>query len=234
MTPRSPGRGPTLVAAPFMASATGEMVQLLTPRQQAQLAEIGEQIIAPRGHVFYREGTPAKWLYFCQEGAVKAYRELPSGTQRIKSFLFGGDVFGLAEAGQYMNSARALTRVVYYRIPTADLAALLQRDAALEYQFLMKVTHALRASQRRAIMMGRRDTPGRLAMFLVMMRRRLPGSPVIPLPMSRTDIAGYIGHSLEAVSRAASRLVKQGIIAIDRNQVRILDPIQLERLASNV
>lgn len=227
------GRGPILLATPFL-SGTTELVQLLTPNQQAQLAKLGEVMTVPRGHIFYRSGTPAKWMFLCQEGAVKSYRELPSGTQRIKAFLFGGDIFGLAEAGQYVNTVRALTRVTCYRIPVRDLMELLQHDAALEFHFLAKVTHALRTAERKAIMMGRRDTPGRLAMFLVMLRRRLPGSPVVPLPMSRTDIAGFLGHSLEAVSRAASRLSKQGIIAVDRNQVKILDPIQLERLAANV
>jgi CRP-like cAMP-binding protein len=234
MTTRPPvGRGPILLAAPFMGGTT-ELVQLLTPSQQAQLAKIGELITVERGHVFYKSGAPAQWMFLCQEGAVKSYRELPSGTQRIKAFLFAGDIFGLAEAGRYVNTVRALTRVTCYRIPLKDLTALLQRDAALEFHFLAKVTHALRTAERKAIMMGRRDTPGRLAMFLLMLRRRLPGSPVVPLLMSRTDIAGFLGHSLEAVSRAATRLSKQGIIALDRNQVRILDPIQLERLASNV
>ena len=233
MVSRSTGKGPILLAAPFMGGTT-ELVQLLTASQQSQLAEIGEQITVPRGHVFYRNGTPAKWLFFLQEGAVKSFRELPSGTQRIKAFLFSGDIFGLAEAGQYVNTVRALTRVTCYRVPLHALIELLQRDAALEYHFLAKVTHALRTAERKAIMMGRRDTPGRLAMFLVMLRRRLPGSTVLPLMMSRTDIAGFLGHSLEAVSRAASRLAKQGIIAVDRNQVKILDPVQLERLAANV
>jgi CRP-like cAMP-binding protein len=235
MTPRAAAdRGPLLVAAPYMATGAGEVVQLLTAKQREQLIDIGEKQVAPVGHMFYRQGTPAKALFCCTEGAVKTYRELPSGTQRITAFLFGGDVFGMAEAGTYVNTARALTRVVVYRLPVAELSALLQRDAALEYHFLVKVTHELRRAQKRAIMMGRPDAAGRLAMFLVMMRRRLPNAAVIPLPMSRTDVAGYIGHSLEAVSRAATRLARQGIIAIDRHQVKILDPLQLERLASNV
>jgi len=125
-----------------------------------------------------------------------------------------------------------------YRIDLEQLVELLQRDAALEFQFLVKLTHEIRESQRRVIMLARKDAIGRLAMFFVMLRDRQvesKGSNLVSLPMSRSDIAGFVGHSLETVSRATTRLVKQGMIAFDgRHRLRILDSGRLERIAANV
>jgi CRP-like cAMP-binding protein len=123
-----------------------------------------------------------------------------------------------------------------YRIPLHELNTVLQRDANLQYQFLCKVTHELREAQHRMIVMGRRDAAGRLAMFLAMLRRQLTStSPrdLIPLPMSRSDIAGFLGLSLEAVSRATAQLTRQGIVAFaGRQSARVLDLARFERLAA--
>jgi CRP/FNR family transcriptional regulator len=230
-------RGPSLKAAPFHATGTGEPVRLLSNKQRQELAALGTRVTFSARRVIYREDAIASSLYFCSDGAVKTYRELPGGTRRVMSFLFADDVFGLARAGRYVNTAQAMTETTCYRIPIDELTAVLQQDPALQYQFLHKLTHELREAQRRAIIMGRRDTPGRLAMFLMMLKDRLPESDpdVIPLPMSRSDIAGYLGHSLEAVSRATARLSQKGILAFEgRHAARVLDRARLERLAADV
>jgi len=75
-------------------------------------------------------------------------------------------------------------------------------------------------------------------MFLAMMRkqqRKKATRELIPLPMSRSDVAAFIGHSLEAVSRATTELKTQGIIAFQgAHLVRVLDPVRLDKLASDV
>jgi CRP/FNR family transcriptional regulator len=86
--------------------------------------------------------------------------------------------------------------------------------------------------------MGHRSASGRVAMFLTMLEKHLPDDPsrhVLPLPMSRSDIAGYLGLSPEAVSRAAKDLVSAGIIDFrGGHEVRIMDRKRLERLAADV
>ena len=231
-------QGPALAARRFLNKEEGLVAQILTPRQRQQLLDISTVVKVPKGHYFFREGQAADAVFVCRTGAVKSFRELPSGAKRIKSFLFPRDLFGLAEAGHYVNTARALMPSSCYRIDLEQLVELLQRDAALEFQFLVKLTHEIRESQRRVIMLARKDAIGRLAMFFVMLRDRQvesKGSNLVSLPMSRSDIAGFVGHSLETVSRATTRLVKQGMISFDgRHRLRILDSGRLERIAANV
>ena len=231
-------KGPLLEAAGYVGPGTGDPRKLLTTRQRQQLLSLSTRMTIPRGKVIYREQSAAAAIFFIREGTVKTYRELPSGTRRITMFLFADDLFGLQEDGRYVNTAEAITATTCYRIPREELSQLLQQDANLEYQFLMKLTQIIREGQKRVIMMGRRDAAGRLAMFLTMLRkqqRKKATRESIPLPMSRSDVAAFIGHSLEAVSRATTELKTQGIIAFQgAHLVRVLDPARLERLANDV
>jgi CRP/FNR family transcriptional regulator len=224
---------------PFDHIAEGVATRVLTPRQRQELESLSTLVtINARGTV-YRAGTHAGAVYICREGALKSFRELPSGKRRIMAFLFARDLFGLSERGRYVNTVQALTRTVCYRIPIEPLQAVLRKDAELEFQFLCKVIHELREVQYHTVMVGRRSAAGRVAMFLIMLEKNLSGDAVkrttIPLPMSRSDMAEYLGLSLEAVSRACTKLQKDRLIAFDSSRfVRVLDRARLDRLASDM
>jgi CRP-like cAMP-binding protein len=187
----------------------------LTDRQRQRLLAIATRMKFPARTIVYREGDPGSWLYVNVDGMLKAYRELPSGKRRGLAFLFPKDVFGLAENGRYVNTTKTITATTLYRIPYDELRAMLRHDAALSFLFLCKVTHKLREAQRQVIAIGRRDAAGRVLMFLSMLERHLPPSTRggdLDVPMSRSDIAEYLGLSLEALSRATSKLATQGIL----------------------
>ena len=230
--------GPTLRAVPFLPGDSKTPSELLTPRQRRQLASIATRMRVPARRLLYREGAVANWAFIADDGVVKAFRELPSGKRRVSSFLFPGDMFGLAENGRYTGSARTITPVTVYRFNMETLSAVLRRDAELQFQLFSKVTDQLRASNRRAILLGRRDAAGRFAMFLAMLLRHPPCTPAsttIPLPMSRSDIADYLGLSPEAVSRATRSLTSDGIVSFhDRHTVRIRDRAAFDRLVAEI
>ena len=111
-------------------------------------------------------------MFAINEGCVKCYRELPSGKRALCAFLFGQDLFGLAENGRYMNTVQAITNVTLYRLSLVELTRLMKHDGDLQFQFLSKVTHELREAHRRAILINRRDAVGRFATFIAMMGSR--------------------------------------------------------------
>ena len=230
-------QGPSIVAVPFVETATPNETVVLTPRQRQQLVQIGVRLQLPARKVIYREGAAADSVFAVMEGVVKSYRELRSGKRAVCAFLFQRDLFGLAERGRYVNCSQAVTPVVLYRLSMSQLTVLLKQDAELQFQFLAKVTHELRESQRRALLISRRDAAGRLAMFIELMaarRGRLAGRErEVALPMSRTDIANYLGLSLESVSRAATQLRRRGLVRFDTpHLVRIVDPAALAEVAA--
>jgi CRP/FNR family transcriptional regulator len=236
--PAPPG-GPSLRAGPFGHAASGTATQLLSDRQRAQLAAVAACLRLPAKTLIYPAEAPANSIWIVESGVVKSTRELPSGRRHITAFLFAGDLFGLAENGKYVNSIRAVTAATVYRIARETLTEILKRDGELEFQFLCKVAHELREVQRRSIIIGRRDAPGRLAMFIALLARNEVGSDttddLIPAPMSRLDIAEYLNLTPEAVSRATQRLAKDGVAVFQsRHMVRILDWGKFDRLVAAV
>lgn len=211
---------------------------LLTEHQRKLLRLIATDLHLPRRSLVYEEGAPADFVYIVGEGTAKAYRDFASGKRRIVNFLAARDLFGLAENGRYLNTVETVTPCVIHRMAVHDVLAAFQTDPNLEYRFLLKVTQELRDAQRQAIMTGRRDASGRVAMLLAQFERD-PCAPAPPgeiaLPMSRSDLADYLGLSLEAVSRACREMRDSGILAFpSRTRARVLDRERFERLISSL
>ena len=228
--------GPSLRAVPFQRAGP-EPIELLSEAQREELARHAAVRTLAARTVVYRAGAAAASVFIVGGGVVKSFRELPSGRRRIAAFLFARDVFGLAEAGRYVNWVQTITPVRLYELDLDTLTGLFKRDADLEFQFLCKAVHVLREAQHHNIIVGRRDAPGRVAMLLVLLLRqsgRTHGQRDVAIPMTRSDIANYLGLSLEAVVRATRRLERQGIVEFGRHQARIIDRQRFEVLASNV
>ncbi len=233
-TPLVTAGEPALQAVPFLPPIRPE-APLLTDSQRLRLAAIASRVeIAPRA-VIYRDDAPATNVFIIAEGVVKAFKDMPSGRRWVTAFLYPADVFGLAENGRYIRTAQAVTRATLYQFSVDVLIETLKSDGDLQFKFLCKITHELREAQRQTITIGRRDAVGKLAMFIRELERQHSGSRDIDLPMSRSDIASYLGLSLESVSRASRALERRGIVCFPgRHLVRILDPVQFERIESRL
>jgi CRP/FNR family transcriptional regulator len=224
---------PMLLSAP--AFGTGLEPRPLTPRERQKLANAATRLQLPDGFVIYREGDPAESIFINGGGVVVSYKELPSGQRRVAGFRFHTDLLGLADEGAYVNTTRAVTPVTLFRIPAATLVEILKHDAELEFQFLCKVVDNLREAQRKSIIVARRDAAGRVAMFLDLLqktgRTKQPRSRV-ELPMTRSDMAGFLNLTLESVSRACRRLSDQGIVTFDRDAARIVNRRRFDEMVA--
>ncbi|HKE86798.1 MAG TPA: Crp/Fnr family transcriptional regulator [Vicinamibacterales bacterium] len=238
--PPSTDSGPSLRAVPFFAQSDAGPVSLLNRRQRQRLTEISTRVRVPPRMVLYREDTVATTMFFNAGGVVKTFRDLPSGRRWVTGFFFPEDVFGLAQNGVYVRTAQTVTEATLYRVKTEVLAELLRNDPDLEYQFLVKAAHELREAQRQALVVGRRDAVGRVAMFIRQLEQRgvrhaSGGGLEIDMPMTRSDVANYLGLSPEAVSRATRMLERRGIVKFtERHRVRIVDRLQFDRLVARV
>ena len=229
----SPDLVPTLRAIP--SRAQGAPAELLTPAQRRRIAAIATvELVAPRALIF-RADDLAEHVFINGGGVVKTVHDLASGRRRITAFWFARDIFGLAEQGRYLYTTMAVTAVKLYRIRRDDLERALLEDALLQFQFLAKVTYELREAQRRQLLLVRKDAIGRVAMFLKALERQGPAGDVIDVPMSRSDIANYLGITLEAVSRSTRKLHDMGIVSLpDRHAARVLDRARFEQLVARV
>jgi CRP/FNR family transcriptional regulator, anaerobic regulatory protein len=207
---------------------------LLTDAQRRRLAEAATLLQLPARAIIYRNGEPADSIFINAGGVVTSFKDMPSGKRRVAGFRYYADIFGLADHGKYVNTTRAVTPVTIYKIPLETLTALLRQDADLEFQFVCKLVHELRQSQRKAIIVARRDASGRMAMFVDMLRKTPvnEGRPhdLVEMPMTRSDIGDYLNLAHESVSRATRRLSNMGIIEFKKGTAQILDRVRFDKL----
>ncbi|PKU26278.1 Crp/Fnr family transcriptional regulator [Telmatospirillum siberiense] len=195
---------------------------LSTQQFRRFMTVLGQASIDP-GVTIFREGDPALNLYTITAGAVKLYKLLSDGRRQITAFLFPGDFFGLSVHEGYAYTAESMTPVVLCRFPRRKLEALFDELPMLEKKLLGATTQELAAAQEQMLLLGRKTARERVATFLVVLWRRLGDkTPVFALPMSRSDIADFLGLTIETVSRTLTGLKRDGLIALpDANHVAI-------------
>lgn len=209
----------------------------LDPREQARMASIMSTVEISTHASVFDEAEPAHSVYNVTAGVLKIYKLLPDGRRQITGFLFPGDFLGLMHNDVYAYSAEALTPTKLCRFSREKLEALLTEIPHLEQRLLSMASHELAAAQDQMMMLGRKSARERVVSFLLMLsnaaaRRDMPPNPV-SVPMTRTDIADYLGLTIETVSRTLTQLRKQGLIELlDEKLIELKQPKQLAAIAS--
>lgn len=204
-----------------------EIKRLATVRCHAQL---------PGGFTVFREGDPCDHVYSISSGTVKLYKLMPDGRRQIIGFLFSGDLFGLGVGGGYAYTAETVSPTQLCRFTHRKLDHVMAEIPKLERRMFSMTVKDLVAAQEQMLVLGRKTAREKVASFLLRLSRRavlsgLPESPVA-LPMSRADIADYLGLTIETVSRTFTQLKKDGIIGLPASgHVILLDQAGLKSLA---
>lgn len=226
--------GPSISAVPFLHGETGLSTPILSATEQRRLALIATVAHFSRGMPLYQERQDARFIYNIVQGVVKTYNVAREGKATITSFLFAEDLVGLAENGVYVDTAEAVEPVTAYRLPIDQLGTLLRGDAELEMHFLCKVCHELRAAQRHAILLAHHKAKAKIVLFIHVIEAQTQPSNRrrVRLPMQRTDVAGYLGLTVEAVSRALRGLERDGILHFgdDPALIEIVDHRRFDEL----
>lgn len=230
--------GPAIRGVDPWASTAGKVRQLLSEEERARLSVLSSIVRLNKGEEIYREGQRADAVFNIMTGVVKAYKTATDGSEHIAAFLFPDDIFGLSEEGRYTNSTKALTSLVMYRFPVPALRSRLAKDADLEFHVICKLMHELRETQRHAFLLARRRALPKVAMFLQLLETLQSSKGErkadIYLPMNRSDIAEYLGMSLEAVSRAFRGLTTRGIIkSRNRQHLKIVDRGTFDKISAD-
>src|ERR1700759_5772281 len=165
-----------------------------------------------RGSDISGEADPADYVYQVIDGAVRSYKLLSDGRRQIGAFHLAGDVFGLENGEAHRFTAEAIIDTTVRLAKRASLASVAEQDTTVARDLLNMTASNLRHAEDHMLLLGRKTALERVAAFLIEMDSRLTAAGVMPLPMSRRDIADYLGLTLETVSRALSRLHEFGII----------------------
>lgn len=182
------------------------------------------------------EGEAADFLFNITSGTVRLYKLLPDGRRQITGFLGAGNFLGIALNETYAYSAEAVNDVTVCRFQRPRLEALLDELPHLEKRLLGLASNELAQAQDQMVLLGRKTAKEKLVTFLLALSKRQEavGSAPSPvdLPMSRSDIADYLGLTTETVSRTFSNLKRSQTIRIEQGGVVALPDFEaLEAIA---
>ena len=182
---------------------------------------VGAPVTFERNVEIYGEEEPAEYFYQVVSGAVRTYKVLQDGRRQIGAFHLPGDVFGLEAGEVHAFSAEAIAHSVVRVAKRAGIVAMAARDSELSADILSRTAGSLRRAQEHMLLLGRRNAEERVATFLLDMARREASEGVIELPMSRQDMADYLGLTIETVSRTLTHLEAKAVIELPSSR-RIL------------
>jgi CRP/FNR family nitrogen fixation transcriptional regulator len=186
------------------------------------LEMMGAAMSYGRNEEIYGEDEPAEFLYLVRTGAVRTYKLLNDGRRQIGAFHLPGDIFGLEVGEQHRFTAEAIADSSVLVVKRSTLVALAARKAELARQLWALTAQELAHVQDLMLTLGRKNAQERVAAFLLEMAGRAPAGAAIELPMSRQDIADYLGLTIETVSRTLTQLENTAAIVLQSSRRIVL------------
>jgi CRP/FNR family transcriptional regulator len=181
--------------------------------------------------VIFYEGDPADRVYELVDGAIMLYKLLPDGRRQVVEILAPKALFGLPAGRLHDTNAETLTAVT---VRVVD-----RREAETSTDLQCDITRCLLSQietlHDHAVLLGRKSAAERVASFLMhfVPNRGVSGcagptpgrdDKLVPLTMTRQEIADYLGLTIETVSRVISEFKRRGlVIAEKQDRLRLTD-----------
>jgi CRP-like cAMP-binding protein len=178
------------------------------------LEEIGSRRSFDREAHLYAEGDASDCWFKVLSGTVRVSKMLADGRRHVAGFCYAGDWFGLDNTVERLFSAESVGEVVVMRFSRRATERLLDDNPQLARHLYDITMRDLTQAQVRMLLLGRMTAPERVASFLLELSRRRDARRLVPVPMSRTDIADYLGLTIETVCRVLSTFKRGGLIAV--------------------
>lgn len=200
-------------------------------RQPLQALEpLGQQMTIRRGKEIYNEGATANHCYKIVSGSVRLVKLMSDGHRQICEFLVAGDLFGFEGEDERYFAAEAVSDCVLVRYNRRNVDTLIAEDTAFARHMRHLSSKGLEAAYKRMVLLCHKSAHERIAWFLLELAERTANdNDCIQLPMTRGDIADYLGMVIETVSRTLTQLKESGVIAMQSvNCIKLVDRDALE------
>jgi CRP/FNR family transcriptional regulator, nitrogen fixation regulation protein len=175
---------------------------------------MGVRMSYARNVEIYGESEPAEYLYRVISGAVRICKLLDDGRRQVTAFHLPGEIFGLELGQEHRFSAEAISDSSILVVKRSAVLALAGRESEVARQLWSLTADALQRVQDHMLVLGCMNAKERVATFLLQMARRTSGGNELELPMSRQDIADYLGLTIETVSRTITQLENDATIRL--------------------
>lgn len=188
--------------------------------------------LEPQQHLFHQGDRDHK-IYKIESGLLRLYRVLSDGRRQIISLRFAGDILGFEAAAERHCSAEAVTHVTLRSLERNSAYRRMRDDPALAPQLLSLLSQELENAQSQIAVLNRRSAIEKLAAFILELYRRQGETRTVDIPLSRTDIADFLGLTIETVSRNLTKLRVRRIIELPQVHKLVITNLEcLEALAA--
>ncbi|MCZ7643533.1 MAG: helix-turn-helix domain-containing protein [Pseudorhodoplanes sp.] len=215
-------RTQTAIRTQFPQSSSNAAVRTFVPEQTlfGSIELAGAPMSFTKGAEIYGEDEPSDYVYKIVKGAVRSYRILSDGRRQIEGFYFPGDVFGLEAGDAHGSSAEAVSDSIILVVRRSTILDTAQRDSDVATQLWSCTARELSRARDHALLLVK-TAQERVAAFLLDLANRFSGNSV-ELPMSRQDIADYLGLTIETVSRTLTQFQDNAAIELPTSRRVVL------------
>jgi CRP/FNR family transcriptional regulator, nitrogen fixation regulation protein len=206
------------------AKAEAARPQTVPPTFQTLLDTVeltGAVMPFDRNAEVYGENEPADYVYKVLSGSVRTYKVLNDGRRQIDAFYLPGDIFGLELGDEHSCSAEAISDSTVLVVRRSLVLAAAEKRNDVARRLWSHTARDLRRAQHHTLLLIK-SAQERVAAFLLEMADRLSAGTALELPMSRQDIADYLGLTIETVSRTLSQLEGAATIALPASRRVVL------------
>jgi CRP/FNR family nitrogen fixation transcriptional regulator len=174
----------------------------------------------------FGQAEPADYIYQVIEGAVRTHKLLSDGRRQIGAFHLPADIFGLENGDFHRFTAEAIVDATVRLVKRQSLEREAKKDPRMVRNLLNMTTDNVQHVENHLLLLGRQSATERVGAFLLEMNGRLTSAGAMALPMSRRDIADYLGLTVETVARALSAFKRKGYL-------KVAGPMQREIIVLN-
>jgi len=194
-----------------------------------------------KGELLFQSEELLEHLFIVHKGKVKIYRLTENGKEQVIRFIETGDFIGeLALFSKTVTTsfAEAMEDTDICTINKSDFHQLLLRYPAISIKLLEEVSSRLSTTESRIEKLNSQDVEKRIASYLVELMSKsndvISDRTRLQLPISKRDLASFIGTTQETLSRRLSSFQNKGWIELEGQRTIIIkQPEQLERKAKN-
>jgi CRP/FNR family transcriptional regulator len=191
----------------------------LTPEQLLKLSKHTRRVHHEPGHELLADAMPITSYANVLRGVIKLTKVLEDGRQQVVGLQFAPDLLGRPFAGESRVSAESASDVDLCMIPKGALENLVQESGPLEHRIMLQALRELDEARDWMVTLGRKTAAEKVASFLYLIATHIDpekddGAASFDLPLSRADIADFLGLTIETVSRQMSKLKADKIIEI--------------------
>lgn len=217
------------------------LVDVLEPLSEEELEEFSRRVPdthVDRGRVFYAPGDKSEALFMLKKGKVRIYKVTPDGWEFTLTVVEAGTMFGeMTLTAQQMREvyAEAMEPSDICILKNEDLEHLVRGNPDVGIRMLRVLSERLRACEARLEDIGLKGIPARLASLILQFAQSegvmTPEGPKIPNHYTHRQLATMIGTSRESVTRAFSRLQRDGAVKLKNRRIHVTDVEALKRAA---